>query len=349
MTQPNSTYSKEEISFKKIWSYGQSLSKLILAKKNVILFSVFLLSTIGYFSSYFMPKSYVAKLSFVLADNSKNKLSDYSSLAAQFGLSMGNSGGAFLQDENILALMQSRSIISRTLLSPTNDNEELLIDTYLKTINWDKNSSIKKLKFQDNNNDQQRFKDSVLGVVYQLILKKNLKVSKPEAQADILLITTKSTNELFSQNFTEQLLRNVSQFYIETQTKKAQENVNILRHQVDSVKGLLHAAISGVATSTDANPNMNPAMRQLLVPAQRKMVDVEMNKVLLQELVKNLEIASIGLRKETPLVQIIDRPILPLEIVGLSKIKGLVLGALLGFIAPIFFLLCKSYFRKLIQ
>lgn len=344
---PNSTYRKEEISFKKIWSYSQSVIGILIEKKKTILFSAIIIGIIGYCSSYFVTKNYIAKLSFVLADN-KSKLSDYSSLAAQFGLSMGNSGGAFLQDENILALMQSRSMITRTLLSPTN-NHELLIDSYLKTIGWDENEAIKSLNFKANNPKQQRIKDSVLGAAFQLIIKKHLTVSKPEPQADILLVVTKSSNELFALNFSEQLLKNVSQFYIETQTKKAQENVNILQHQVDSVKGLLHAALSGVASSSDANPNMNPAMRQLLVPAQRKMVDVEMNKIILQELVKNLEIASISLRKETPLVQVIDHPILPLEVSGLSKMIGMIIGVFIGAFSSIFYFITKVYFKKLIQ
>src|SRR5690606_19611836 len=127
--------------------------------------------------------------------------------------------------------------------------------------------------------------------------------------------------ELFAKAFVEQLLQNVKEFYTEVQTKKASENVTILKRHTDSVRILLNSAISGVALSTDANPNPNPAFQRLRVSSQKKMVDVEMNRAILTELIKNLELAEISLRKETPLFQVIDNPVLPLEKHKLGKIK----------------------------
>ena len=48
------------------------------------------------------------------------------------------------------------------------------------------------------------------------------------------------------------------------------------------------------------------------VPSVNRQVDVQANTAILTELVKNLELAKVDLRKETPLIQIIDTPILPL-------------------------------------
>ncbi len=47
-------------------------------------------------------------------------------------------------------------------------------------------------------------------------------------------------------------------------------------------------------------------------PSAKRQVDVQANKAILTELVKQTELAKVTLRKETPLIQIIDRPILPL-------------------------------------
>ena len=121
----------------------------------------------------------------------------------------------------------------------------------------------------------------------------------------------------------------------------------ILRHQADSVRGLLNSALTGVAVSSDANPNMNPALKRLMVPSQRRMVDVEMNKAILEELVKNLEIAEIGLRKETPLVQVIDSPVLPLEYTRLSKLKGIVFGILIGGVLILGYFSLRLYLRAI--
>ena len=51
---------------------------------------------------------------------------------------------------------------------------------------------------------------------------------------------------------------------------------------------------------------------------------------ILTELVKQNELAKVALRKETPLIQVIDQPILPLKKEKFGKAKGIVLGGILG-------------------
>ena len=58
--------------------------------------------------------------------------------------------------------------------------------------------------------------------------------------------------------------------------------------------------------------------------------DVQANTAILTELVKQTELAKVTLRKETPLIQVIDRPILPLKKEKFEKAKGLVMGGLLA-------------------
>jgi uncharacterized protein involved in exopolysaccharide biosynthesis len=79
------------------------------------------------------------------------------------------------------------------------------------------------------------------------------------------------------------------------------------------------------------------------------MVDVEMNRAILEELVKNLELAKISLRRETPLIQTIDQPILPLEKKKVSKIKSsIVCWIFFGVIAIVYFG-GKYYLRRILN
>jgi uncharacterized protein involved in exopolysaccharide biosynthesis len=55
--------------------------------------------------------------------------------------------------------------------------------------------------------------------------------------------------------------------------------------------------------------------------------------------------AKVTLRKETPLIQVIDRPILPLKKEKFGKAKGILLG---GFLAG-FLIVLGLVFRKLIR
>src|SRR5206468_630735 len=81
----------------------------------------------------------------------------------------------------------------------------------------------------------------------------------------------------------------------------------------DSVKRVINESIGGVASSLDAAPNANPQLLSLRVPSQRKQIDVQASVAVYSEIVKNLEISKLSLRKETPLIQVIDAPVLPLE------------------------------------
>ncbi len=106
-----------------------------------------------------------------------------------------------------------------------------------------------------------------------------------------------------------------------------------MQKQADSVRLELNSAIYGVASSIDNNPNPNPSRQALRVPSQKRQVDVQANTAILQELIKNLELSRVALRKETPLIQIIDRPILPLKKDRVSKRNSLLTGGFLsGFI-----------------
>src|SRR5690606_29042677 len=120
-----------------------------------------------------------------------------------------------------------------------------------------------------------------------------------------------------------------NRFYLETRTKKALANVQILEHQTDSVRNELNAAIRGSASAIDANPNPNPARQILRVPSKKREVDVLTNQAILSELVKNLELSRVNLRKEAPLIQIVDAPVYPLKKDRLGILTGTLGGMFL--------------------
>jgi uncharacterized protein involved in exopolysaccharide biosynthesis len=62
------------------------------------------------------------------------------------------------------------------------------------------------------------------------------------------------------------------------------------------------------------------------------------------EIVKNLEISKMTLLNQTPIINIIDKPILPLEEEKLSKsIAGILGGFLGGFLSVCFFVFGKLF------
>ena len=72
---------------------------------------------------------------------------------------------------------------------------------------------------------------------------------------------------------------------------------------------------------------------------------MQANTVILTNLVVQLELAKITLRKETPLIQEIDKPILPLEKYKFGKLKFIILGGFLACFLTLIFLVFKQVLR----
>lgn len=89
--------------------------------------------------------------------------------------------------------------------------------------------------------------------------------------------------------------------------------MEILQRQTDSIRAVLNGSIVSVAAAVDNTFGLNPAMQVQKTTISKKQFDVQANTAILTQLVTNLEMAKVSLRKETPLIQVIDRPILPLE------------------------------------
>jgi uncharacterized protein involved in exopolysaccharide biosynthesis len=178
-------------------------------------------------------------------------------------------------------------------------------------------------------------------------MKSGLTVEQEDKKVAIGTITTRFTNELFSKYFTEALVKEVSDFYIETKSKKSRENVRILERQTDSIRRELNGAITGVAVANDNTFGLNPAMNVRRAPSARLQVDVQANTAILTELVKQSELAKVTLRKETPLIQVIDKPILPLKMEKFGKAKGIVIGGILAGFLTVLVLIVRKVVNEL--
>jgi uncharacterized protein involved in exopolysaccharide biosynthesis len=124
--------------------------------------------------------------------------------------------------------------------------------------------------------------------------------------------------------------------------------MNVLERQTDSIRRALNGAITGVAVANDNTFNLNPALNVLRVPSARRQVDVQANTAILTELVKQSELAKVTLRKETPLIQVIDSPILPLKKEKFGKAKGIALGGILAGFLTLLVLIMRRVLKQLI-
>jgi hypothetical protein len=342
-----------DITLKDIVLRFGSFFRFLKRKSVVILLWAVLGGVIGLVYAMFKKPSYIATCSFVLDETKTSGLSQYAGLASMAGIDLGDNGGGVFEGDNIVELYTSRSMIAKALLSKIDisGKPQLLIDRYIDFLDlrnkWKKSDNIDSISFQNPPEKFNRKQDSLLIVVVTDINQKVLAVGRPDKKLSIINVNVKFGDELFAKAFNDSLVATVNDFYIKTKTKKKSLNVAVLQRQADSVKAVLNSSISGVASALDAAPNANPALLSLKVPSQKKQVDVQASSAIYAEIVKNLELAKITLRQETPLIQVIDNPILPLTVEKAGKIKDLLMGFILGGLVAIFYLSAKKAFTKL--
>lgn len=348
--------SRDEISLKEVILKGLEWFNFLLSKWAVILGFIILGSAIGFIYAKFKKILYIADTTFVLEEGEKSGgLGQYAGLASMVGVDMGGGGaGGVFQSDNILELYKSRTMIEKTLLTEVqfDGKKQLLVERYIDfnklKENWAKRRDLETMQFRGERSHFTRLQDSVMGTIVNDINKQYLLVSKSEKKSSIIQAEVKAPDEIFAKSFNEQIVKNVNDFYVQTKTKKSLESINILQQKTDSVKSAMYGSIYSGAAATDATPNLNPSRQvQRVVPLQRSQFSVETNKAMLSELIKNLELSKISLRKEAPLIQVIDSPVFPLEKRKLSKLVGLIVGGIIGGFLTVMYLTLKRLFSKI--
>lgn len=344
---------KDEITLKELLEKGKEWFVYFLSQWKIIVLAGFIGAILGLTYSLVKKPIYTASLSFVVEDEkSGGGLGGALGLASSFGFDLGGSGGNVFSGANLNEFFKSRKMVEQTLLVPVIvDNKTIsLAEMYIQDANWrkewEKDPKFANIQFLPNTDRKYftRVQDSIFGCIYSDLSKNRLVVSQKDKKVSIVSIDMISSNELFAKYFCEALARQVGQFYVATKTKKARANMTILQKQTDSIRGELYSAITGVAVANDNTFGLNPALNVRRTPSARRQVDVQANTAILTELVKQTELAKVALRKETPLIQVIDRPILPLPKERFGKAKGIIFG---GFLTSFLLILAISLKRIL--
>lgn len=354
-------FENDEISLKELIAKMKELFAFLKSKWKTIFLAGVLGGMIGLTIAWFEKPTYKATLTFAMEEDKGGGgggLSGALGLASSFGIDLGGAGGggAFAAS-NLTELMKSRLIVEKALLSPIliNGKTITLVEYYI-LINefrkdWEKKRELRNIQYLVND-DRSKYtlqQDSILKEIHKELIDKNhLTIMQKDKKVTILTIEVTSEDEQFSKIFCENIAKETSDFYIETKSKKARLNVNVLQKQVDSVRSELNGAITVVAAETDNVYNLNPALNIKGAPSKKKQIDVQANTAILTNLVVQLELAKITLRKETPLIQLIDSPMLPLSKEKLGKIKSLILGGVFAVFLTVFYLIFWQFFRKII-
>lgn len=345
----------DEISLKEILGKAKELYVYLLTQLKIIVLAGIIGAVLGLTYSFIKKPVYTATLTFALEDEKAGGLGGALGLASSFGLDLGDDGGGIFSGTNLTQLFKSRTMVEKTLMTPVTINGKVisLAEMYIQNEkwrnDWNDDPKYKSIQFLPNTKRKYftRVHDSILGEIYKDLSKKSLSVEQKDKKIAIISMDVVSTDELFSFYFCETLARQVGKFYVDTKSKKARINMEILKRQTDSIRAELNSAITGVAVATDNTFMLNPALNVRRTPSARRQVDVQANTAILTELVKQTELAKVTLRKETPLIQVIDRPIFPLSKERFGKAKGIVLGGFFAVFLTVMWLVIRRFLKEL--
>ena len=301
---------------------------------------------LGAFAAWYKAPTYTARLTFVVDDSkSSGSTGGLSALAGQFGFNLDGLGGAsgVLAGDNVQELIKSHDLIRETL-STAYDSTQTLADRYAAAYKlnkkWLKYSPDGKIiHFPLNGKHNTRLQDSLLHEMTILILDGEFEIAKPDKKLGFFEVNVTMKDEKLAQLFCTRMIKQSTDFFISTKTKRLKDNVNRLQWRTDSLKAILNTRTYGLSEANKTLLNLNPAYTSANADVDIKDRDKMVLSTVFSETVKSLEESKTMLAQETPTVQIVDKPELPLTKNTLKYRTAILTGILISGLLFVFYIL----------
>jgi len=281
---------------------------------------------------------YKSEIIFIMDSEASNSGGALSDLAGSLGLS--NAFGAsntLFSGENFKELLKTKIIYRKALLKKViwNGKEDIFANIFLKKsrineFEWSKmpmDFYIHKFK-SSNINDLTLNDRNILDQIYLHLREKTI-VSSVNQKSSFLTLSVETRNDTLSYIWSKLYLKTVTDFYIDTKTKKSKEVLNLMTSRVDSLRTALYFTQGKLANFQDQNQQI--IFQRARIIAERLQMNSSQLQTMYLEAVRNLDNLKFSLIKESPLLNIISDTELPLK--PSPKSSGFIplLGALLGF------------------
>lgn len=303
------------------------LTRIAQQWKRIALFTI-LGAGLGLGGLILKPAQFKANMIIAVEEG---ETSGWQNLLAQFGLDVGglNPGGIF-EGESLVQLFSTRYMVERTLLDKVylkGDSVQLVNYLYPYT-KWGQDSETQDVVFPASRADFTPEHDSLLLEIKNYVAGELLDVYKPDKKLSLISVSVTHEDKYFSKAFTEAIVANTLEYFLESITEKARGNLNVLRAQRDSAKAEMTKAL--IANANAYDNVVNPIFQSGQVDQYESFVNLQVANALYVEISKNLTLAEIGLRKQTPLIQVVERPNFPLQRSGYEWWQWMLLGGLAG-------------------
>ena len=213
---------------------------------------------------------------------------------------------------------------------------DLFLNHYIRINNLITDSSIIDLS-------SNYYNDSITSIVWFRIINRDMEILFQNDDANILNLSFESLNAELAKNFTEIVIDEMSEMYIDHQTEKSRNTLNNLYNRSDSIFKDLKISERNFAKVKDNNMRVMTASGRL--EELQYMREVEILQAVYLKLRKNIELTHMSLLNETPLIQIVDKAVLPLENINRSTLFWIVIFSFLGIFTVCFIIILRKLVR----
>ncbi|MBH2005691.1 MAG: hypothetical protein I8H66_13490 [Sphingobacteriia bacterium] len=356
------TDAEDEISLKELLQKAGDWWSYLKTQWWKIAMVGFIGGVIGFVYASMQPVTYTAKTTFVVEEgkSSSSGLGGLASLAGQFGVDMGGgSGGGLLSGDNILLYFKSPSLAREVLLTQyDSSSNQSVADIYASVYHlregWEQNEKIGKAHFPPTglSKSYTRLQDSLLQKMIEGIIKTQFTVGKTDKKAGFIDVTATMQDESLAKVYCERIVKLAVEKYVGIKTQRQKATVDKLQVRVDSIANLLRQkTVSGASLQTSSSTmDINPLYRTgTAVAVETTVRDKTMLATIFASVTQNLEMAKFTLSQETPVIQIVDVPIFPLNKEKKSRLKTAINFSLACSLVLVLFLIAKRVSHSILD
>lgn len=356
LATPVSTNSTDN-TLKKLIRQAKSIRDTLLRNWVLILSFTLVGGIVGWLYDQYKkePARYIARYTFNLETQSGPSVGQFGDMASMFGLGGGSVDNGLFTGENFYILFQSRPLMERTLLRKVdirNHKNVLLANYYIlksgiRDREWKDNKEYENFLF-DPQKPRTRYTRKEVSALMQLREKiiSNMALGVVNKKSSFIEFGVGSEDEFLSLLMADGMMETIKEFYQTNKTRKTLEVLELARKRRDSLRTALYSNESQLARYIDQNAGLVVAAPQ--VTQQRLTRNRELAGAMYTDALRNVETIQASLIRETPLVTIIDSPVMPL-LKEAYEGKAKKFAPILGFFLAVAFVLLRRTYRELMK
>jgi len=301
------------------------------------------------------PIRYIARYTFNLETQAPNPMGGFGDMASMFGMGGGAVDNGLFTGENFYILFQSRPLMERTLLRKVtirNHKNVLLANYYIlksgiREKEWKDNLEYENFLFNPNKPRAQYNRKEVSALMQiREKIRSNLALGQVNKKSSFIEFGVGTEDETLSVLLADGMMETIKEYYQTNKTRKTLEVLELARKRRDSLKAALYSNESQLARYLDQNAGLVVAAPQ--VQQQRLSRNSQLAGSMYTDALRNVETIQASLIRETPLVTIIDSPVLPLLREAYEG-KAKKFAPILGFFLAVSFVLLRKTYRDLMK